>query len=63
MCVLIVYVDNLNITGFYILSVRIITKYSKKYFLVLVIFHVHIFCTLPSGTLKSAHFPQANTLK
>ena len=38
--------NNLLATGYYILSVKIITKYSKEDLLVLIIFYVCTFCRL-----------------
>ena len=40
------YFNDLLTTGSYILSVKVMTKYSNKDNLVLIIFYVHMFCSL-----------------
>ena len=47
-------------TGYYILSVKISTKYNKKYFLVFIKFCLYIL-PITYGALKSTYFPHANT--
>ena len=53
------YFNNL-MTGYYILSVKISTKYNKKYFLVFIKFCLYIL-PITYGALKSTYFPHANT--
>ena len=55
------YFKDLITTGYCILSVKIMTKYSYKYFLVLIIFYVCTFLLPKYCAPKSPHFPHANT--